>query len=59
MAGSKKRVTLIHNDKAGDGRLGRDELVGLLSRAGYSVAYFAYKRCDLASALGRPADVVA
>ena len=34
-----RRATLIHNEKAGDRRYSRGELVELLERAGYSVAY--------------------
>jgi diacylglycerol kinase (ATP) len=59
MARQKTRLTLIHNDKAGDARHCRAELVALLKRAGYRVTYIAYKRCDLAKALDRPAELVA
>jgi diacylglycerol kinase family enzyme len=59
MAGSRKRVTLIHNRKAGRARYSESELKALLSSAGYEVAYVDYKRCDLAAALDRRADLIA
>ena len=53
-----RRATLIHNEKAGDRRHSRGDLVELLERAGYSVAYFPAKHSDLAEALGHPAEIV-
>ena len=58
MARKQGRVTLIHNDKAGNGRHRREELVELLEAAGYVVTYFAYKHNDWQKALGRPAELV-
>jgi diacylglycerol kinase family enzyme len=59
MARKKPRVTLIYNDKAGDARHSRDVLVAAIRQAGYAVHYVAYRRCDLAKALDRPAELVA
>lgn len=59
MARKNGRVTLIHNDQAGDARYSRDELVALLQRAGYAVTYVSYKHSDWAKAVERPADLVA
>src|SRR5436853_794969 len=58
MARKLRRATLIHNDKAGDRRHSRNDLIELLERAGYSVAYFPAKHTDLAEALGHPAEIV-
>jgi diacylglycerol kinase (ATP) len=58
MARTRRRATLIHNEKAGDRRHSRGDLVELLERAGYSVAYFPAKHSDLAEALGHPAEIV-
>lgn len=58
MAQGKGRVTLIHNHKAGDAGHDRAGLVALLKRAGYGVTYIGYKRCDLAKALDRPAELI-
>src|SRR5712675_3352117 len=58
MARNRRRATLIHNEKAGDRRHSRGDLVELLERAGYSVAYFPAKHSDLAEALGHPAEIV-
>src|SRR5882762_11576112 len=58
MARKLRRATLIHNEKAGDRRHSRGDLVELLERAGYSVAYFPAKHSDLAEALGHPAEIV-
>src|SRR5689334_11376792 len=58
MARKLRRATLIHNEKAGDRRHTRANLVDLLERAGYSVAYFAVKNGGLAEALGHPAEII-
>jgi diacylglycerol kinase family enzyme len=58
MAGKKARVTLIHNEKAGDGCHRRGEFVALLEAAGYTVTYLRYKRDDWETALDRPAELV-
>ena len=58
MARNRRRATLIHNEKAGDRRHSRGNLIELLERAGYSVAYFPAKHSDLAEALGHPAEIV-
>src|SRR5258706_10863384 len=58
MARTRRRATLIHNEKAGDRRHSRGNLIELLERAGYSVAYFPAKHSDLAEALGHPAEIV-
>jgi diacylglycerol kinase (ATP) len=58
MAQRKERLTLIHNDKAGDARHCREELVALLEGAGYAVTYLGYKRDDWQKALDRPAELV-
>src|SRR5688572_23259970 len=58
MAVKRRRATLIHNSKAGDKRHDRATLVELLEHAGYTVAYFAVKECDLAEVLGHPAEIV-
>ena len=55
---SNRRATLIHNEKAGEKRHDRAALVQLLERAGYTVSYFAAKQCDLAEALGQPAEII-
>ena len=54
----QRHATLIHNSKAGDKGHDRAALVKLLERAGYTVAYFAIKGCDLAEVLGHPAEIV-
>jgi len=58
MARKQRRATLIHNEKAGERRLSRADLIELLEHAGYSVSYFAAKHSDLAEALGHPAELV-
>ena len=58
MAQRKERITLIHNEKAGNGRHCREELVALLEGAGYAVTYLRYKRDDWQKALDRPAELV-
>ena len=55
---SKRNATLVHNEKAGDKRHDRAALVQLLERGGYTVSYFAAKECDLAEALGQPAEII-
>ena len=58
MAQRKERLTLIHNDNAGNARHSREELVVLLEGAGYAVTYLRYKRDDWQKALDRPAELV-
>jgi diacylglycerol kinase family enzyme len=58
MAQCKGRLTLIHNDKAGNARHRREELVALLEGAGYAVTYLHYKRDDWQKALDRSAQLV-
>ena len=58
MAAQHPRATLIHNQKAGNRRHCRSDLVELLEHAGYRVDYFSAKECDLAEVAGRPADLV-
>ena len=59
MARRYRRVTLIHNAKAGAADHEGSVLVRLIERAGRQVKHFRYKHCDLAEALKRPADLVA
>ena len=58
MAIQRLCATLIHNEKAGDRRHGRAGLVELMERAGYRVDFFSVDECDLAEAVGRPADLI-
>jgi diacylglycerol kinase family enzyme len=58
MARRKERLTLIHNEKAGNARHCREELVALLEGAGYAVTYVAYKRDDWQKALHHSAELV-
>jgi diacylglycerol kinase (ATP) len=58
MAQRKGRLTLIHNDKAGNARHSREKLVTLLEGAGYAVTYLRYKHDDWQKALDRPAELV-
>src|SRR5258708_7281969 len=58
MATERRRATLIHNERAGDRRLGRAVLVELRESPGYSVSYSAAKRDDRAEALARPAELI-
>jgi diacylglycerol kinase (ATP) len=58
MSTRRLRATVIHNEKAGDRRHGRAGLVELMERAGYRVDYFSADECDLAEAVGRPADLI-
>jgi diacylglycerol kinase family enzyme len=53
-----RRLTLIHNATAGDGRHDRDGLVGMIAAAGYSVRYFNTKDHDAAVALREPTDLI-
>jgi len=58
MAEKHRRATLIHNQKAGDGRHCRSGLTDLLVRAGFRVDYFPAKESELAEVVGHPADLV-
>ena len=53
------RVTLIHNQTAGDARHRAPAIVAILSRAGYCVTHFSSKTADLGRVLELPADLVA
>jgi diacylglycerol kinase family enzyme len=59
MPRAKRRVTLFHNRSAGDGDHDQRELSELIRAAGYQVAYFDAKNCDIAKALDKPADLIA
>lgn len=59
MARAKRRVTLIHNESAGDGDHERRELTKMIAAAGYGVAYFNAKECDIARVVEKPADLIA
>lgn len=52
------RVTLLHNPNAGDGDLGRKELVSLLEAVGFDVKYKSAKARDYERALKDPGDLV-
>lgn len=52
-----KRVTLIHNPQAGDEDHSRNQLLKLISDAGYEVSYKSSKE-EFASALGDPGDLI-
>ena len=52
------RVTLIHNPKAGDGRLSRDELLTILRVAGHKAVYQSSKEDEWERALKDPGDLV-
>jgi diacylglycerol kinase family enzyme len=54
-----QRVTVIHNDIAGGGGHDRRDLVEMILRAGYAVAYFNAADSDIATLLEEPADLVA
>jgi diacylglycerol kinase family enzyme len=58
MSTRRLRATVIHNEKAGDRRHGRAGLVELMERAGYRVDFLSVDQCDLAEAVGRPADLI-
>jgi diacylglycerol kinase family enzyme len=55
----KQRVTLIHNRSAGEADHDADELARLMDAAGYALAYFDVKQCDLSAVLGKPTDLIA
>ena len=48
MAKAAQRVTLIHNQTAGDADHDRKELTGMIEAAGYKVRYVDAKQCDIA-----------
>jgi diacylglycerol kinase (ATP) len=52
------RTTLIHNPNAGDGKVGREEVIGLLSSAGYVPCYQSSKVGELTAVLARPTDLI-
>lgn len=51
-------VTLLHNPKAGDGELTRDDLVRALVAAGHAVTYQSTKEKGMDTALAEPGDLV-
>src|SRR5882672_1602393 len=59
MAVSLRRVTLIHNQSAGERDHDRCDLVAAITGAGYDVAYFDAKKCDIAQVLKEPAALIA
>lgn len=59
MPAKKLALTLIHNEKAGDGCADRAGLVALLERAGCEVDASTYDSGGVKAALDRPADIVA
>jgi Diacylglycerol kinase catalytic domain len=59
MPRAKRRVTLFHNLSAGDADHNKRELTRLIAAAGYQVAYFDAKKCDIPSILDKPADLIA
>jgi diacylglycerol kinase family enzyme len=59
MAQTKKRVTLIYNENAGNGGESRPDIVELMSHVGFSVTCFSNKNNDIEKALEAPADIVA
>ena len=59
MPRARRRVTLFHNRSAGVADHDERELVRLIEAAGYEVAYFDAKQCDIPRALDKPADLIA
>src|SRR6059058_2602939 len=52
------RITLMHNPKAGRGKLVKKDLMAALSRAGHLAIYQSTKKSDYKKALKKPVDVV-
>src|SRR6059058_2805164 len=52
------RITLMHNPKAGRGKLVKKDLMAALSRAGHLAIYQSTKKSDYKEALREPADLV-
>lgn len=52
------RALIVHNENAGTGQLGRDELVRRVAAAGCSVSYQAKPDLDLCSEAAREADII-
>lgn len=58
MMKTARRVALIHNVTAGDGAHGQDELIAMITAAGYSVTYHDARGSDLPAVLRDPADLL-
>src|SRR2546430_14356653 len=52
------RITLMHNPKAGRGKLVKRDLMAALARAGHLAIYQSTKKSDYKEALREPADLV-
>src|SRR6266576_4028224 len=52
------RITLMHNPKAGRGKLVKKDLMAALARAGHLAIYQSTKKSDYKEALREPADLV-
>src|SRR5436190_24277765 len=52
------RITLMHNPKAGRGKLVKRDLMAALARAGHLAIYQSTKKSDYKKALKKPADLV-
>lgn len=59
MPRTKRRVTLFHNRSAGGADHDKRELTELIAAAGYEVAYYDAKKCDIPKVLDKPADLIA
>jgi diacylglycerol kinase (ATP) len=59
MARDERRVTLIHNETAGDANHSRCGIVKLIERAGYHVRAVSSKADNLDRVLDKPADLIA
>jgi diacylglycerol kinase (ATP) len=58
MAGKARKVTLIHNETAGDANHSLSGIVKLIERAGYRVRAVSSKADDLDRVLDKPADLL-
>ena len=56
---SKRRVTLIHNRSAGEADHDERELARSIKAAGFELAYFDAKTCDIARVVADPGDLIA
>ena len=52
------RITLVHNPKAGRGKLAKRDLMAALTKAGHHAIYQSTKKSDYKKALKEPADLV-
>ena len=59
MPRARRRVTLFHNRSAGGGDHDARELTRPIETSGYEVSYFDAKKCDIASVLDNPSDMIA